>query len=134
MRWLPVKSSNAEIENQSQLVGSLFIAAEKELSALFTAVNGMFGAEQARESAIRFEKFCRGTARRNQRMGNDTYKWSVCQLAKDHTSHADRSRQQRHCGSADQCAHPCGAPSICAAHCVLRFEPRNDVSTRKGVP
>jgi hypothetical protein len=52
MWWLPAKSSDAEIENQSQLEGVFFIAAERELSAFFTAVNGMFGAEQARKSAI----------------------------------------------------------------------------------
>lgn len=31
---------------------SFFIAAERELSAFFTAVNSMFGVEQARQSAI----------------------------------------------------------------------------------
>lgn len=48
----PPKSSDAEIENRSQRVRGYFIAAERELSAFFTAVNTIFGAEQARKSAI----------------------------------------------------------------------------------
>jgi hypothetical protein len=52
MHWPPAKSRDSEIENQSQFVKLFFIAAERELSAFFTAVNSMFGADQACRSAI----------------------------------------------------------------------------------
>lgn len=52
MRWPPGESSDGKIENQSQLETGFLIAAERELSAFFAAVNDMFGAEQARKSAI----------------------------------------------------------------------------------
>ena len=42
----------AETDNQSQAKCNLFISAMKELAAFFTAIDNLFGPEQARRSAI----------------------------------------------------------------------------------
>ena len=42
----------AETGNQSQAKCNLFISAMKELAAFFTAIDTLFGPEQARRSAI----------------------------------------------------------------------------------
>jgi hypothetical protein len=42
----------AETDNQSQAKCNLFISAVKELAAFFTAIDNLFGPEQARRSAI----------------------------------------------------------------------------------
>src|SRR5438445_10545970 len=42
----------AETGNQSQAKCNLFISAMKELAAFFTAIDNLFGPEQARRSAI----------------------------------------------------------------------------------
>ena len=42
----------AETGNQSQAKCNLFISAVKELTAFFTAIDTLFGPEQARRSAI----------------------------------------------------------------------------------
>jgi hypothetical protein len=47
-----IKSSNVEASNQPELASALFVSARKGLAAFFTAVNKLFGAEQARKSAI----------------------------------------------------------------------------------
>jgi hypothetical protein len=52
MQRPPANATNAEIENQSPRERFFFSAAERELSAFFTAVNNMFGADQACKSAI----------------------------------------------------------------------------------
>jgi hypothetical protein len=52
MQWPPANATNAEIENQSPRERFFFSAAERELSAFFTAVKNMFGADQACKSAI----------------------------------------------------------------------------------
>jgi hypothetical protein len=45
-------SRDAGVERCSQLAGSLLILAERELSAFFSAVDKLFGAEQAHKSAL----------------------------------------------------------------------------------
>jgi hypothetical protein len=45
-------SRDAETDHCAQLASVLLMLAEKELSAFITAVNELFGAEQARQSAV----------------------------------------------------------------------------------
>jgi hypothetical protein len=47
-----ILSGNAETERCVQLANSFLILAEKELSAFIRAVEKLFGAEQARQSAL----------------------------------------------------------------------------------
>ena len=45
-------SRNAETDHWSQMAGSFLILAEREMSAFVSAVDELFGAEQARQSAV----------------------------------------------------------------------------------
>ena len=45
-------SRNAETDHWRQMAGSFVILAEREMSAFFSAVDELFGAEQARQSAV----------------------------------------------------------------------------------
>jgi hypothetical protein len=45
-------SSDAGVEGCSQLAGSFLIMAERELSAFISAIDNLFGAEQAHKSAL----------------------------------------------------------------------------------
>src|ERR1700757_2219318 len=64
---------------------------------------------------------------------NHTCKQSLRHFAKDHTSDADRSWQQRRCGWATQRPHSRRATAECPANRVFGFESWRPVSTCKNI-
>lgn len=126
-------SAEEQADPVAFLLGAFFTPFRREPGG-WTQIHEAARISHERSRPSRVEKFCRGTARRNQRMGNHTCKRSLRHFAKDHKSHANRSWQQRRCGWADQCTHSCRAPTECSANRVLRFESWHPVSTCRDIP
>src|SRR4051812_43262848 len=58
-------SRDSETNRYIQLANGFLVLAEKELSAFISAVHKLFGAEQARQSALHWNELCGSTENRS---------------------------------------------------------------------
>jgi pimeloyl-ACP methyl ester carboxylesterase len=75
------------------------------------------------------QKLGRGTACRDQRMGNDSRNRALFHVEGHYASNTHRAWQPRYCCCANKRSHPRGAPAKGSVRRVLRFESRSPIST-----